>query len=377
MAKIVQNSKFRIPHNNYFPDSGKFYIDSIHFSEVNIPKSATLLSDGEISDFKDKAVQVPFAGQHVYIASVKKKVKQMRIDKVLIYFSAKIAGDDYFYGIKRHHMIDVLNHLMKIGYLVFKDVNEICKQIYCPHDLDIKNDFKLHPDDRPKIKIYYEQLRDDRFQGTKENCIVYPRSVNDKKNGLGIQTYHRDKCSIVKPFLKFYDKTEELNTKSREFFNTLPEELQNEVNDNFVNRFEINIKDNTFFKKFGISNRFEDILEIPQEKWHEIANYMMNTNFQVKVKKPRDQSKLRPVEKMACLSFLIHIEHGLNATQIKDIYTKPQTDKKAKYRMSLLFDKIYYHTTLGSEREVRKNYDMITKWDKYFGFFGMTQKSEQ
>jgi hypothetical protein len=373
MTKVQQKSQISSPWGKYFPDSGKFYIDSIHFSEVNIPKSATLLSDGEISDFKDKAVQVPFAGQHVYIAIVKKQVKQMRIDKVLIYFSAKIAGADYFFGIKKHHVIEVLNHLMKIGYLAFKDVNEICNQVYCTKDLDMKIDFKLDVDDRPETKKYYEQLRD-RFQGNKENCIVYPRTINDKKNGLGMQTYHRDRCSIVKPFVKFYDKTEELNTKSREFLSTLPEDLQNEVGDHFINRYEFNIKDNVFFKKFGISNRFVDLLEVTDDKWREIAREMMNINFQVKVKKPRDTSSLSPKDMLLCLEFTEFIELGQNVTQIKSKYQSAAKNKVQKHRMSLLFEKIYYHSTIGSAYQVRKNYETIKKWDNFYGFFNDAKK---
>ena len=45
-----------------------------------------------------------------------------------------------------------------------------------------------------------------------------------------------------------------------------------------------------------------------------------------------------------------------------------QIGKKNRYRMSLLFDRIYYFVASGNAKEIRDNCEMITKWDKYFGF---------
>lgn len=364
MAKIVNKL---IPYNKYYIDSAKFYIDSNLFIKINIPENFTLVdadTGSVVDEFKRNSLQVPYKDHKIYIGRVTKYLPQAVYNKVLIYFPAKITGDNYFYGIQKETIIEVLEHLKSIGYLEFENSNEIYKEIYIK-DLDIKMDMCLTKKDKEEIKIYNKSLKDN-FNGTPENF----HSFDSKKQGFGISTYTREKATIVKPFIKFYDKQEEILEKNYDFYKTLNPELQKEILDNFIYRFEFTLKDKSFLNKFGISNRLEEIHEVRQSTWKKLARHYMDANFQVKMKTPKDTSKLTPTDKILVIHFLDDIERGLTIFDIKTKYISIQTDRKAKYRASLLFDKIYYHSAVENDkaRPVKEKYEMLCKWHNYFGF---------
>lgn len=370
MAKIQQNIKYQIPFGKYFNDSGKYYIDASCFTSVNIPHNIIEIdadTGEQIRDFKRNSLAVPYKDTTVYISTVKKQLKQINIDKVLILFSSKIAGENYFAGIQKYHFIEILEYLKTKGYLNFDNVNDIYKAIFVK-DYDIKMDMKLTAQDRIDIKEKYNPQLKQRFQGIAEHFHLFD---DTQKKGLGFSTYERDTATFSKPFIKFYDKRIELLTQHQDFFKTLSSELQTEIKDNFIYRFEFTLKDKSFFTKFAINNRLEDIHEIPQYKWQEVGRRFLNTNFQVKINKPKDTSDLRPIEKVLCLQFLEDRKNGFDIAQIQNKYIAPQKEKTARKRMKQLFERIYYFTTVGKIKEVeeaKELYEVVTKWDKYFGF---------
>lgn len=364
MANIQQKNENLIPYGKYFIDSGKFLIDSKFFTQVKIPTNFTLIDSdtGEaLNDFKRSSLEIPYKGHKIYVASVKKHLKQGYIDKVLIYFPAKIAGNDYFYGIQKYHVIDILEYLKNKGYLMFDSSNEIYKQIYV-RDLDIKMDLKFSRDKKDELSEYNKELRR-RFNGSDENFHIF----NSEKQGFGISTYERTRATVAKPFLKFYDKTKELITKQQDFYISLPDPLRTEIQFNLIYRFEITLKDKDFFNKFAISNRLEDIHENLQEKWKEIGMYFLNTNFQMIIRKPKDTSELKPIERTLSLQMLRSIDNGISVNEIIKEYVDIQKNRLQRARMKLLFERIYYFTTNGKAMEVQDNYNMITKYDKIFG----------
>lgn len=362
MTKI-QN--FLIPYQKYYIDSGKFFIDSDKFTSVKIPQNFTLIDSdtGEsLNDFKRNSLEILYGNHKIYVATVKRQLKQMSINKVLIYFASKISGSEYFKGIQKNHILEVLEFLKQKGYLLFDNVNDIYKNIFVK-DLDIKCDYRLSEIDRPEIKKYNEILKG-RFNGSVDNFHLF----DSQKQGFGLSTYKREQGTLAKPFLKFYDKTRELLEKNKEFFLSLPDTLQKEIQNNFIYRFEYTLKDKSFFSKFGITNRLEDIHEVLQEKWIEIGRSLLDINFQIKMRKPKDTSKLNLKDRLLCLSFLDDIEKGLSLTQIKNKYIIVAKTKNEKWKMSILFDKIYFNTSLEHNRETQDNYYIIEKWDNFFGF---------
>jgi len=364
MTKIQQKLRLSIPYQKYFIDSGKFYIDASVFSAVKVPRNFTLVDSdtGEaISNFKKNSLEIPYKDHKVYIALVKKQLKQITIDKVLIYFAAKVAGKDYFSGIQKHHFIEVLEHIRSIGYLEFKNAAEIYDQVFVK-DLDIKMDFCFDNQAKDEIRKYNHRLKE-LFQGSPDQFHLF----DSLKQGFGVSTHERDRASITRPFIKFYDKRQEMIDKNRELYDSFPDHLRDEIRDNLIYRYEFTLRDRTFFKKFEISNRLVDLHLINQDEWREIGRALMNMNFQVRVRKPKDMSALRPVEKLICLWFKEDLERGLTALQIRDKFVTIQKGKMQRSRMAQLYDRIVYHVAQDHAKEIRDDYEMIQKYHKLFG----------
>jgi len=359
MAKLV------IPYNNYNIDSAKFYIDADVFSRISIPNNFLLIDNDTglvLNEFKKNSLEIPYKNHKIYLALVTKQLRQVEYKKILIYFCAKIS-DDYFSGITMQDVFNVLEHIQSLGYLEFgKSTNEVFKAIYVK-DLDIKMDIKLSYSDLDKIKEYNKSLAH-RFNGTKDNFHLF----NNQKQGVGIYTYERTKATITKPFLKFYDKSSEMKSNYG-FFKLLPNEIKKELNENFVYRFEFTLKEKSFFDKYEISNRLEEVFEVTQCKWQAIGIEFLKYNFQPKINAPRDSSKLTPNEKTLSLSFLKDINRGDTIYQIRALYVRPDDDKQTRHRMKCLFEKIYHYCCVQTEKttQLMTSYDNIYHWDKYFG----------
>ena len=369
MSKVRKNL---IPYHKYFIDSAKFFIDDIVFDKISIPDSFTLIDTdtGEVLDtFKKTSLLVEYKSHKIYIGRIIKKIPRGKNDhtiysKVLIYFPAKIRGNEYFNGIDKGTIIEVLEHLRTIGYLQFTDANKVYKEIYVK-DLDIKVDMQLAHKDKDKIRDYNAYLKEC-FNG-------YPNdfhSFDNQKNGLGIGTYKREIATPSKPFTKFYDKTYEMQTKNKELLISLDPQLQMEIKNNFIYRYEFTLKDKRFFDMFSLSSRLEEIHEVSNDRWREIGRRLLDKNFQVKVKKQKDTSKLTPIHTLLALKFIKDIDRGISLIEIQNEYIESSSNKKQKYRMKLLFEKIHYTTIL--EREQLKpnidRHDNFMKFHRLFGF---------
>ncbi len=359
------NSKYSqsIPSGEYCIDSFKLSIDKHHFLATNIPENFTLIesdSGAIISEFKKNSISVKYGDTTVYIGLFKHILKKVCYEKVLILFSSKVCGSEYFGGIKKHHVIEVLEFLKEANYIDFKDVNSIYREIRAK-DLDIKMDTVFDKKIREKASGWQKELKE-RFQYEKNEIHTY----NSDKN-FGLQAFGRDRSTLSKPFVKFYDKTKELLNKHQDFFKTLPKAIQNQVRTKFIYRYEFTMKDKRFFDKFGISNLLQDILEVPNTKWREIGVSLLNANFQAKIKKIRDTTKLKPIERILALQFHIDIhENKLSPMQIRTKYVSPQKGKLAKNRAGKLWEKIYQYESQDHSKEVANSYKDITYFDNIF-----------
>jgi len=387
MTKVVKNI---IPYNKYFIDSAKFFVDSDKFQEHRIPNKFILVDSetGEtLDEFKRSSLQIEYKNHKIYIANIVRHLKQMSIDKVLIYFSSKVAGDDYFGGIKKHHLIEVLEFIKEKGYLKFESANEIYKHIYVK-DLDIKFDYKLKKSDKDELREHQLNLKD-RFNGHDDYFHIF----DSIKQGFGIATYSREKGTYAKPFLKFYDKSMELLTvaKNFELVKAFSYELQQEIRNNFIYRYEFTIRDKKHFDKFEISNRLEEIHEVINEKWSEVGREFLNQNFQTKIRKPRNINMLNLKERIMCLQVFMDIQDGMSAHGVRNKYLVVAETRRERFNVNLLFDRIYFFAGNDNNKETVKNYarfkgdivfekikkanqdnakKLITfeKWDAFFGF---------
>lgn len=365
MTKIQQTSlKKQIISNNFCADSFKLSIDTDKLKSVNIPESFILVSEDtgeEIERFKKKSIRIKYKNTTIYLGVFRRKLREIVYDKVVILFSSKVANAEYFCGIKKHHVFEVLEYIKKFGYIDYTDVSEIYKNLYTT-DCDIKIDFLFDKIDRDKIVIYNKELKK-RFQFEDNECHAYNSSTN-----LGLQTFNRDRSTLSKPFVKWYDKSRELTAKHLDFFKSLPEDIRDVLVNKFIYRFEFTMKDKKFFAKFGLSNRLEDVLEVTNDKWREVSINLLNVLFQYKVKRLRNTNKLNYYEKILALYlFEVIQKKGASVSEAKRMYTSVQKSKQQKWKASLLFDKVYNSITTGEARDIHCEYENIERFDKIFG----------
>jgi hypothetical protein len=287
----------------------------------------------------------------------------MRIERVLIYFPSKVS-ENYFYGISQKDYLDVLQHIIDLGYLS-GEPNEIIEETYVK-DLDIKCDFKFDYNDLPKIKQYNQDLKE-RYNGYSNEFKIF----DSQKLGFGIATGRRETATPTKPFIKFYDKSKEItNKKNEDLLKQMPDEIKKEIRENFIYRFEMTFKDKRFFEKFQMSNRLVDVLNVSQEKWKVCAREFLDVCFQPKISVPKDKSKLQRVERSIHQFILCFLNEGKKPGAIKQLWLGGQTSKSDRYVMGKLFDRIYYFIENPTEQTeiLKAKYENILYFDNLFRF---------
>lgn len=349
-------------------DSAKFFIDKDKFDEVLIPENFSLTDSdtGELIDeFKKSSLAIPYKNHKIYITNMVKELgkgdRRFQVEKVLIFFPAKIS-DDYFGGIQKDDVLGVLEFIRSKGYLKFKDTEYIYNQIYVK-DLDIKMDFKFKIGQRLEVKEHHQSLQD-RFTGNDDDF----KKFDSQKRGFGIQCWKRETSSITKPFFKFYDKSKEIK-KDIEFFNKLRQQVRDELTNNFIYRFEFTMKDNSFFKKYGLSNRLSDVFNVTQDKWREIGRCFTDYAFNRTIR-PNNIGRIKPKDRIwVNMIWALYQKYGASKGQILSIFTSAATNKSEKYKNKKAFNRLWAIATTPSEytAELIANLDRIDKWDRYLG----------
>jgi len=372
-----------IPFEKYCVDSAKFYIDSKYFSEIAIPSEFTLIDSetGSVLDnFKKNSLTIQYKNHKIYLAYIIKSIptitgERLVFNKVMFYFPAKINPEKYFFGITEEMVKEVLLYIQSLGYINFDDINQLYSYVEVK-DLDIKKDYKFSWLELDKIRNYNKSLQD-RFNGHTSEFKLF----NNKKNGIGIQTYNRNNTTLAKPFIKFYSKSHEIEN---ELLNLMPKEIQDIIKNNFIYRFEFTIKTMDFFRHFGITNYFSDILEINQDKWQEIAKYYFDKNFNKEIKISIDNvreitetelHKLKPIEQIITLLIYEVLLLGKTTEHLEKIFSRSKS-RLQKIRNRNLLKKCLDNITI-SENENKsenkdikfiKEYQELKEMDSRFGF---------
>jgi hypothetical protein len=128
------------------------------------------------------------------------------------------------------------------------------------------------------------------------------------------------------------------------------------------------MKDNSFFKKQELSNRFEDILEVPQSKWKEIGLWFLRKAFD-KPTRFVDTSKVNLDDrtKMGCILWLHEL--GKSKGAIKSFLVGLAKDKQEKYRQAKRFERWWAIATTPNEytAEALARVERVSKWDRFIG----------
>lgn len=261
---------------------------SIDSLKIRIPLSLVSITDSRLTDhcilvsketgsvvdeteyknnsFKidDSGIKIRFAVEKIIVGHSKETN-----DYLTIMVSSKCLKSHYFVGITSETISLVYDYLISKNVVWFSFQNFLKGECV---DIDIKTDVVPLMEVREVVDKLYSQAEKKRNQ--REGCSVYR-----KKTNLGIQFALRNTHSFKKsPYLKFYEKVRELNSRSKEFMNTfltdvkLPSEIL---------RIETTIKNKKHLRLLGQScSKLGSVIE----NINEIALFAFENAFQAHLK---------------------------------------------------------------------------------------------
>jgi len=362
----MKNNRLSIPNiegvfKQWKIDSLKISIDS-NLLNVNIPTDLVIydMDSSEIlQNFKSKSLELTFNNEIFYISNITKVLPNgMKIKKFYLLISSKLAGKDYFKGITKALVIDILKFLRKLDYIKFIDtqMNFILSEMYI-QDTDFCIDYEHDRNQIEPIKNVFKNLIN-AFKPSEKINVGYKYFVN--KNNLGLQVNHRNTQTNKRPFFKIYNKSNELKLeKHRYLFNLLPISEQIKLNEKLILRYELTIRNKAHFTHYDQPNTLLYWLTLSQESFNisceKFKREFFHQNFydvlnEWKIETKNEKLKPRDI---LVLKLIYHIKTNLkdkNQTNINFVlekyflsdYTGTKKSREKKY-MNQILSIVDYH----------------------------------
>lgn len=326
------------------------------------------IDSGEIDEASFKLQAVDFWNEDETI-KCKALVRNVTTSKyqseecLLILLNSKILGSRYFEGLTVHNILDVYSIITQELRICEIGLKEFCK---CKAT-DI--DFRL--DSRMKLGEW-NQMLDSIALLTKpstESGHGYRRFKPTKANphNHGIQFSERATKSFKTPFLKFYHKQLELETKSADFyFNHL-----SNVNIEGIVRVETTVKNRDHAKSLGIKDTtLEALLTLNQTQLQSVFQRTLDKHLdrksRVLTKPQKETNDMSPTDiaHYTCLCMLMESTNG-NIKSVVEAIISTQKDSVSKSRMKSKLMDIYHSHIEGSNTDLN-----IKKIESYFSKIG-------
>ena len=330
-------------------DSCKLSIPLQYCSEVSqdlVTYYKTILVNtetGELIDKESKEKREPFTLHTDYGTYFKLWIEPQTISKgvseefLSVLVNSKHLGVDYFKGITKETLIDIYNVIMSLN--VFKCSYESFSNARY-QDTDIAFDFETN-------KEHFEILKENIKRST-----LFPDSwaSTSKKDNSGIwapktpsNIKPRDFATPSKPYVKFYDKQIDFETKSNVFakhFNLI------EQSKNIV-RFEATIKNAEHKKLLKITN-LKTIADLLNSDLHSISKDMFRRYFEKrKFVKSKEET---PMDKVLIDLINTAIENGANKQTIFKIFDRSDVSRKSNYNLVQKYHALYSEEKINIER---------------------------
>lgn len=331
--RVIDSFKLRIPFD-------LVSVENDILNDEYVVYSRRTGEEIEDENFKRSAYHHKYDGITTHYKIENQVTRYNSVQKYLvILITSKILGPDYFKGIQKTTVYDVYTNLMNENIVGFTFKTFMMGE--CT-DMDIKFDFIPKVDATTLVKGLYKQAvaKVDAHKG----CSVYK-----KKTNLGIQfSLRKTQAFLTSPYLKFYEKIRELNSKSLDFFNAylfgfnLPPE---------VVRCETTIKNKKHFKSLGEdSTVFSDIIV----NLDRISEKAFRKAFKAHIMDYTDNYNVEAIEKSKTLNINDRILYGYIETKvntgmsfdnaIKFVIIKHAANKQERYklkkRLNGIFEKV-------------------------------------
>jgi hypothetical protein len=326
--------------------TGKYKIDSF---SLLIPRRLVTVID---STFEQKYTKVFETGEpedsdlfyknHFTISREGYSVKMQSLYKmwnginekfIKIVVTSKFLEEDYFNGIDADNVSKIVDVIANMNVITFD--KETYLQSYFA-DLDICIDLQVNGEGQSKIKDYYK----DSVIESKRRHINTFRSFP-----TNLQMNERPKGAPASPFLKFYNKSEELTSKkSIGFYNAylLP---QSEIIKAGIYRVEVTVKNSKHKQRVGIKecSIVSDLFSLKQSDLERIHKSILSEYIKATKRVMKTNSDLKPTDRMLlnAINFLVTLEQGEEMILERLINGLTSVEKsRQKKRMMILFEHI-------------------------------------
>jgi hypothetical protein len=266
--------------------------------------------------------------------------------------TSKLLKQDYFNGIDYTTIKSIYDYIESVGYSIdYKDfiISELT-------DIDYKFDLTLTPEVYKSIVKQYN-LNAKEWKELHKGIDPY-----NKKNNQGIGFGIRERATPSYPFMKFYNKEVECKSKSFNFFNVYPMNIDN------LYRWELTIKNKKHFDYLELNNTLEFHLQLVEENqnklWELFKMYhnihLNNFTKSIEETKNKEYKNMNDIILSALVEKLINEnEFGLKSitNYFNFLLENENISRMSKYRMLKKVEEIYngFKNTTGGKSKIEIN----------------------
>jgi len=234
----------------------------------------------------------------------------VREEHLVIIVNSKMLKKRYFEGITSDNISEVHSYLMEQRAVSFSLETMLTAQAV---DIDFKRDFTAKKETVVKA---LNILKDNAKASTGINVGILPFGLKEgyKGDNIGLQFNKRDTTSIsTAPFMKIYNKTGDLLTKSNVFALEHLEELPNDLW-----RTEFTIKNKKHLAMHKMSNTLGELLSTPQEVIEEAYSKTLQAILNKRLKEAVHNGLIPPKDLMLVNFMIIGLDSGYNWSLLKE-----------------------------------------------------------
>lgn len=378
MDKIKKTRKGKLILEQASIDSFRIYIPLLLIGKENINPAvfdnSITYNDGtaEITETKKAKLEIGCIGFTVYAHIRLKHSNNFTEQQLIILLNSKyLESDRYFEGITKDTFPIIFKSLIDKGLITNKvDYNSFISSAYVT-DMDIKQDFIIPFDEWNMIREATRQFK--RPDGIYANSMFGDKKGNKKNKGFQFNT--RDKSTPSKPYLKGYNKEDELKTNSKDFTDAYLKGI--DLTD--LRRIEVQVKDKKHFQTLGFNdNSLKAVLDLTPKQLHSIQVQIFGkykpTAFKDKIKpKKRRKEVLSPINQFmydTILRTMIEQENSFTEATETLLNVTNLQDRKAKYQLKQTLKKLGSYYSKNGFNLLSENYSYASK-TKIFEHYGL------
>jgi hypothetical protein len=314
----------------------------------------------EENDFYKNHFTISREGYNIKMQSLYKMWNGINEKFIKIVVTSKFLEEDYFNGIDASNAGKIVDVIASMNVITF-DEETYFKSYFT--DLDICIDLQVNEEGQYKIKDYY---KDSVIEPKRKHIRTFRSSPTN------LQMNERGNTSTpASPFLKFYNKSEELTSKSLDFYNAylLP---QSEIIKVGIYRVEVTVKDSKHKQRLGIKecSIVSDLFSLKQSDLERIHKSVLNEYIKATKRVMKTSSDLKPTDRMLlnAINFLVTLEQGEEMILERLINGLTSVEKsRQKKRIMTLFENITDNDKLNLNDERQK---VLITHLKTLGIFG-------